>query len=111
MIVSEDSNCADYDRAPIFDEEIVIKEDNQNLEKGVLENMEVSIHAMEGQPNPQILMFDEHVGRRTFAILIDGGSTHNFLDPKATKFLGSDLEPTSPMNVIVANGEKLTSTY
>lgn len=73
--------------------------------------MELSIHVMEGQPNRQTLIFYGHVVRRTFIILIDGGSTHNFLHPKDAKFLESDLEPTSPMNVIVANGEKLTNTY
>ncbi|KAG8382391.1 hypothetical protein BUALT_Bualt05G0072500 [Buddleja alternifolia] len=39
-------------------------------------------------------------------ILIDTGSTHNFLDIEATKILGCKIETTEPFPVSVADGNK-----
>ena len=40
-------------------------------------------------------------------ILIDSGSTHNFLDTKMAKKLGCKVEEIGPMKVDVANGNSL----
>lgn len=51
-----------------------------------------------------------YIGKSPISIPIDGGSTHNFLDPKTTKKLKCAPEPTQPILVFVANGSQLTSS-
>lgn len=67
------------------------------------------MHAIEGQPSPKTIMMTGFVGKRAVNVLIDGGSTHNILDPSAAKRLGCLLESTPSMEVTVADGSKLTS--
>ena len=42
---------------------------------------------------------------------MDCGSTHNFLDVQTAKNLGCKLRKTSPLQVNVANGQKMLSNY
>jgi len=41
-------------------------------------------------------------------VLIDSGSTHNFLDIEVTKKLGCKVSLVQPLNVIVVDDTKLT---
>ncbi|GJS34368.1 putative mitochondrial protein [Tanacetum coccineum] len=50
------------------------------------------------------------VGKKVVHILIDCGSTHNFLDVHTAKKLGCKLAKTTPMQVSVANGQRMMST-
>jgi len=43
-------------------------------------------------------------------ILIDSGSTHNFLDLATAKKIGCSMKSTVPLQISVANGSKLTSS-
>lgn len=63
--------------------------------------MEVSVHAIEGAYSKRTITWKE--GNKEFSILVDGGSTHSFLDEKtALKLRCEDVE-TVPMQVLVAN--------
>lgn len=42
-------------------------------------------------------------------ILIDSGSTHNFINPKVAKIYGPLVEPTLELTVAVADGTRLCS--
>lgn len=50
-------------------------------------------------------------GKRKLYILIDPGSTHNFLDLKVANKLGYRLEAFSPMSVAAVNGNNLITKY
>lgn len=50
-----------------------------------------------------------NIKKKAITILIDSGSTHNFLDPVVAKRTGCTIQSTSPMRVAVADGTKLTS--
>ncbi|GJY69864.1 retrotransposable element Tf2 [Tanacetum coccineum] len=50
------------------------------------------------------------IGKQVVNILIDCGSTHNFLDIHTAKKLGCRLDKTTPMQVSVATGQKMLST-
>lgn len=42
-------------------------------------------------------------------ILVDSGSTHNFLDPGVAKRAGVVIQGTNPLTVTVADGSKISS--
>lgn len=50
------------------------------------------------------------MGRKS-CILIDPGSTHNFLDLNIAQELGCSLEPIKPMSVSAATGGALLTKY
>ena len=45
----------------------------------------------------------------SLSILIDSGSTHNFLDDSTARKLKCQLTGTSPLSVVVANGNRVLS--
>lgn len=47
------------------------------------------------------------MGRKSISILMDGGSTHNFMDPNTAQGLGCKPKNIPPMTVTVANGSQL----
>ena len=49
--------------------------------------------------------------KRQLHILIDSGSTHNFLDLSVAKGLGCKLKVITPLEVTVANGQIITCTF
>nr|GEW41408.1 hypothetical protein [Tanacetum cinerariifolium] len=51
------------------------------------------------------------LGKHTLQILIDCGSTHNFLDLKTAKNLGCKFKSTITLQVYVANGQNMISCY
>ena len=47
------------------------------------------------------------INQARLTILIDSGNTHNFIQPKVTKFLNLLTQDTSPLRVMVGNGSVL----
>ncbi|KAJ0041882.1 hypothetical protein Pint_19393 [Pistacia integerrima] len=47
---------------------------------------------------------------KPMSVLIDTGSTHNFLDPQIAKKTGLQVDNAAKFNVMVANGDTLSST-
>ncbi|KAJ7948429.1 Ty3/gypsy retrotransposon protein [Quillaja saponaria] len=50
------------------------------------------------------------IKKQGILVLIDSGSTHNFVDSNVIKRLGLKILPTKTLEVIVANGSKMTVT-
>ena len=48
--------------------------------------------------------------KRSIHVLIDSGSTHNFIDQSIAKRLGCVLRKIPPVEIIIANGEKVISS-
>lgn len=48
-------------------------------------------------------------GKRKLHILIDPGSTHNFVDLQMAKVLGCNLKAIKPMTVLAASGDLITN--
>ena len=71
----------------------------------------ISLNALSGVNSFQTMRVKGMVGKQVLHILIDTGSTHNFLDTKAAKRVGCQMIGTSPLQVSVANGQKLLSTH
>ena len=72
---------------------------------------QISINAMNGNMGFQTMRVTGHVGKKQIHILIDSGSTHNFLDEKFAKRLGCKLEAVTAQSVITAGGNRLQCHY
>ena len=67
----------------------------------------MSLHAVEGTFNFQTMRLKNDVGKRSLCILIDSGSTHNFIDTRVTAKVGCVLEPIVELKVVATNGHQL----
>lgn len=70
-------------------------EDNENSEKSTL-NPQVSVHARGGTSEYRTMRVKGVVKRKMVHVLIDSGSTHNFMDLAVAKKLGCRLQPFPP---------------
>lgn len=69
---------------------------------------EISLHALTGWTSPQTMRVAATVGSQHVMVLIDSGSTHNFLSERVARLLRLPVIPTKSFAVRVANGERLT---
>jgi hypothetical protein len=67
----------------------------------------ISLHAMADCNGPKTMRVKAVIGRKTLMILIDSGSTHNFVDQKVAQSLQLAVTPGEDFMVKVANGERL----
>ncbi|GJY25612.1 reverse transcriptase [Tanacetum coccineum] len=77
---------------------------------GVTDNLQITLNALYGLNSYQTMRLRGRVGKQMVHILVDCGSTHNFLDIHTAKKLGCRLDNTTPMQVSVANGQRMMST-
>ncbi|XP_013594359.1 PREDICTED: uncharacterized protein LOC106302390 [Brassica oleracea var. oleracea] len=93
-----------------FDEEIALEE--QIRETTLADEDDkvptISVHALNGCPTFNCMRLMGQYGKRKLHILIDRGSTHNFLDIQRAKGLGCSLTPTKPMSIVAASGDLIT---
>ncbi|CAM8944567.1 unnamed protein product [Rhodiola kirilowii] len=67
----------------------------------------ISFHAMQGRPVPRTLRLEGALAGRQVIILIDSGSTHNFIQSRVAKNAGLAVEETKHLSVTVGNGDEL----
>ncbi|GJV53710.1 Fe(3+) dicitrate transport system permease [Tanacetum coccineum] len=75
------------------------------------QNPQISLNALSGITNFQTMRVKGQANRQPVHILVDCGSTHNFLDLHKAKQLGCDLKATCPLQISVAGGSQLVSQY
>ncbi|KAJ0836439.1 putative nucleotidyltransferase, Ribonuclease H [Helianthus annuus] len=68
---------------------------------------EISFHAISGTILPQTLRLPGKIQNKDVVILVDGGSTHNFIDQALVDRFGLPLDKDVNLEVIVANREKI----
>ncbi|KAL4318963.1 hypothetical protein GQ457_18G015170 [Hibiscus cannabinus] len=68
---------------------------------------EISLHALSGWSSYKTMRVLAKIGAHTIVVLIDSGSTHNFISNKMATMLQLPVIPTKSFNVKVANGEPL----
>jgi hypothetical protein len=69
---------------------------------------QISFHAMAGSTDPATIRISGKLANHPVTVLIDGGSTHNFVQNRLAKFLNLPSNPTNPLKVMVGNGSILT---
>ena len=64
----------------------------------------ISCNALAGITTPQNLKIEGHIKKKKVIVLIDSGSTHNFIHCKVAKEFNCFLYPALECQVMVANG-------
>ena len=64
---------------------------------------------MEGSTSPKTIRLLGPVNKKLLNILLDIGSTHNFIDPRVIQRTGLSVLPDQTFQVTVAGGNKLRS--
>ncbi|KAK0608486.1 hypothetical protein LWI29_031439 [Acer saccharum] len=70
---------------------------------------EISLNAITGSQTPNTMRLEGYIGKHRLVILVDSGSTHNFVDSNLIKKCGLRAENGRVLQVKVANGELLKS--
>nr|CAN75225.1 hypothetical protein VITISV_035856 [Vitis vinifera] len=84
-----------------IDEEIEEPAINEQIEP------EISFHALTGWSTPKTMRITAKIGQHEVVVLIDSGSTHNFISEKVADMLHLPVVPTKPFTVKVVNGTPL----
>ena len=69
--------------------------------------LEISLHALSGWTSNIMMWVMVRIGPYEVVVLIDSGSTHNFINKKMANMLQLPVPQIEPFNVKVANGEPL----
>ncbi|KAH9666617.1 hypothetical protein KPL70_020713 [Citrus sinensis] len=92
-----------------FQEEEILVEDTVPTEETANPSPEISFHALIGTTSPQTFRLSAKINNQTLSVLIDTGSTHNYLHPRLAHFLHLAIEKTMTFLVAVGNGERIRS--
>ena len=84
-------------------------ETQDNINEVQDDSMAISVHALEGLQTPQTMKVKGFIKKQPVMILIDSGSTNNFLDSTLARRLKQKIEQASTFDVKVADGRSLTS--
>ena len=71
------------------------------------ETPKISLAAMTRISQPQTLKLKGHIKNENVTVLVDTGSTHNFLDIRVARKLKLFVHPMPDMKVMVADGKKI----
>ncbi|KAL1533371.1 hypothetical protein AAHA92_33261 [Salvia divinorum] len=70
-----------------------------------------TIHALASSVKPRSFRIIGAINQTPVSVLIDGGSTHNFINPTVAEKLSLHLQPISHFRVFVGNGDSLCCSY
>ena len=77
-------------------------------EKESNEDLEISLHAMVGSPAPQTMQVHGVINQQSPVVLIDSGSTHNFIKERLAGKLRITCNMEGQFNVKVACGGRIS---
>jgi hypothetical protein len=86
-------------------EEIVEKEEEDPGKYFMDQEPEISLNAITGTPNPKTMRMIGVIKGQQVTILIDSGSTHNFVDEQVAKLIGLKSTSKNVIKVRIANGQ------
>lgn len=88
------------------DEGKIIKVEGDELSEDYhLDSPEISLYAIIGTNTPQTMKIIGRLGKEAMVVLVDSGSTHNFLDPSLAYKAGLWIMREDCFEVAVANGD------
>lgn len=86
------------------EKEVVVHSETEVLESHV---PKISLHAISGTPKPSTMRLMGKIGMSKVVIVVDTGSTHNFLDPSVAKKNNLPVTQYNRLRVRVANGDTM----
>lgn len=84
---------------PSVNAEVVETDDTHHL----------SLNVMKGSMAVGTIQFTGQIGTIQVKILVDGGSSDNFIQPRVAQVLKLPIEPSPSLRVLVGNGQMLTA--
>lgn len=72
---------------------------------------QISFYALSGHLDLETLCLEGQISNQTVIILINGGSTHNFMQECLVKHLGLMAQPTQSLKVMVGNSNEVDYHY
>ncbi|XP_019267598.1 PREDICTED: uncharacterized protein LOC109244894 [Nicotiana attenuata] len=92
----------------LISEEVVNELEEQEMElTQPMEQVGISIHVLNGSLGYRTLRVTGYHSQKPLHILVDTGSSHNFMDPELVERLKCPVRATTPQLVAVANGNML----
>ena len=67
----------------------------------------ISLHALVGTEGHQTIRIEGRIKNQSVLVLIDSGSSHNFINQKVAKRLACAIQTITGLQISVANGELL----
>ena len=89
-------------------EEIQLQQQSEK-EPTIVENQtpHLSYHALKGISARGTIWFTRFIIGQEVQILLDGGSSDNFIQPRLAKILKLNVEPAPQFKVVIGNGQQL----
>ncbi|RVW21961.1 hypothetical protein CK203_107764 [Vitis vinifera] len=81
--------------------------DTKEAETDLPSDPEISLHALTDWTATKTMRVTAKIGTHDVVVLIDSGSTHNFISDKVAALLHLPVVPTAPFHVRVANSQPL----
>jgi hypothetical protein len=81
--------------------------DTTDLEEPASDSSHISLHVIAGVRTSETMQVHITLGGATLLVLLDSGSTHNFVSENATDCTFLQLLPKGNMKVTVANGKRI----
>lgn len=85
----------------------------ENMEKNIEhissqnETLEISLHAISGDPAPKTMRLICYVGNQQVTVLIDTGSTHSFIGPNVARHAKLAMLENRSMTEMIVNRDRL----
>ncbi|KAI5414055.1 hypothetical protein KIW84_058266 [Lathyrus oleraceus] len=81
----------------------------ETLEDSATPTAQLSLHALYGEKEADTFHLLGHIATATGWILVDGGSTHNFVNDTIASLLGLLVDPIDPFRVLVGGGHEFSA--
>ena len=88
---------------------LIAPSDVQEVETIEPDDHHLSLNALKGGVGVSTIRLMAYIDKLPVTVLIDGGSSDNFLQPRVAKFLKLLVEPTTQFRVMVGNGNYMTA--
>ncbi|GJW73776.1 putative mitochondrial protein [Tanacetum coccineum] len=92
-------------------ENVIDDHNDCHIESNVAAHPQISLNAISGVNTFQTMRVKGQINNKPVNILIDCGSTHNFLDVSTAKQMGCSIKESYPLQVTVPGGNFLTSNH
>lgn len=99
--MDDDANVVGNEGQPNVEEVIEVESNEANLN--------IALHAIPGSSTSRTMRIKARLNNQELVILIESGSTHNFVDPAVVRRAQIPIDPRHKLTVTIANGEKIRS--